>query len=336
MPSHVPATPSLPRLAILLCLGLTPLIAGGEDTRRPYPAPPADLAPPTAPAERTARNDLDQLRQALEQDALMLDQARRQLQWLQLNLQELARTLGWLQQRHQWHREMGQRLDRHLATETTAAPSGNPQAGAEKLQQQLRAQDRELQRLRSELEQLRQQERPKQAASASTRISADSEPSDDRDRDADGVADAGDLCPDTAATAITNRLGCTAGRPMVLSDVRFEYDASRFTPESVPALERIARILQRHPGVRLEIAGHTDAKGDPAYNQWLSRQRAAAVRDFLVDRGVEGNRLNVRGYGPEQPIGDNSTWIGIQKNRRVELRLLEATAQAAPTATRQP
>lgn len=339
MPIPAPSCSPLPRLAILICLGLTPLSAGGEDTRGPYSAAPSDIPAPTAPVEPTARSDLDLLRQALEQDALMLDQARRQLHWLQMNLQELARTLGWLQQRHQWHREMGQRLDRHLATETAAVPPQTPPTGAEELQQ-LRAQDRELQQLRGELAQLRQrlQETPQQAAASPARTSADPQPTGnpDQDRDGDGVTDARDLCPDTAATSISNRLGCTAGRPMVLSDVRFEYDASRFTPQSVPALERIAAILQRHPGLRIEIAGHTDAKGDPAYNQWLSRQRAAAVRDFLVDRGVEQDRLSVHGYGPEQPIGDNSTWIGIQKNRRVELRLLEATAQAAPTDTRLP
>ena len=98
---------------------------------------------------------------------------------------------------------MGQRLDRHLATETAAAPpqTQTPPTGADELQQQLRAQDRELQRVRGELEQLRQrlQETPKQTAVSPARISADPQPagSPGQDRDGDGVTDARDLCPDT-------------------------------------------------------------------------------------------------------------------------------------------
>ena len=92
----------------------------------------------------------------------------------------------------------------------------------------------------------------------------------------------------------------------------------------VVVLDLVARSLLDWPSVRVEIAGHTDAVGSEASNQRLSQQRAGAVRDWLVARGVDPGRLVARGYGESEPIDDNDTPGGRARNRRVELRRLDA------------
>jgi outer membrane protein OmpA-like peptidoglycan-associated protein len=71
--------------------------------------------------------------------------------------------------------------------------------------------------------------------------------------------------------------------------------------------------------VNIEVAGHTDSKGSDAYNMKLSQQRAEAVRNFLISRGVAADRLTAKGYGESQPVADNATEEGRFQNRRVEL-----------------
>ena len=70
-------------------------------------------------------------------------------------------------------------------------------------------------------------------------------------------------------------------------------------------------------------SGHTDSMGEDQFNMDLSQRRAKAVYDFFVSKGIDANRLTYEGYGETQPIEDNTTEIGRQKNRRVELKILE-------------
>jgi OOP family OmpA-OmpF porin len=109
---------------------------------------------------------------------------------------------------------------------------------------------------------------------------------------------------------------------MALEGVSFHYDSHELTSDSHSILDRVAGILRQHPELRLEVAGHTDTQGDPDYNLWLSEQRAITVRDYLVKQGVNTDTLTARGYGPHQPITDNTTRAGLARNRRVELRRL--------------
>jgi outer membrane protein OmpA-like peptidoglycan-associated protein len=74
-----------------------------------------------------------------------------------------------------------------------------------------------------------------------------------------------------------------------------------------------------HPGLRLQIEGHTDSVGSEEYNQVLSERRADAVRDCLVQQGIDPNSMTARGYGKSMPVTDNATAAGRQQNRRVEL-----------------
>jgi len=82
------------------------------------------------------------------------------------------------------------------------------------------------------------------------------------------------------------------------------------------------RFMQKRPDMVVEVQGHTDSVGDAKTNRELSRQRAEAVRDFLLKRGINEKRLVVKGYGELSPIGDNRTILGRDMNRRVELSVL--------------
>jgi outer membrane protein OmpA-like peptidoglycan-associated protein len=140
------------------------------------------------------------------------------------------------------------------------------------------------------------------------------------DADQDGVPDSIDLCLETQQGIAVESTGCAAGAAINLAGVNFGYNSHELTDEARRILDRVADILSQHADLHLQVAGHTDAQGDPAYNQWLSLQRAQAVRDYLVAQGVNSGHIGAAGYGGEQPIADNTTQEGMHMNRRVELR----------------
>lgn len=102
-------------------------------------------------------------------------------------------------------------------------------------------------------------------------------------------------------------------------DIRFPSGSAVLPDNAGPTLSQVAEILTDHPGLRVQIEGHTDSSGSSGINLQLSEQRAAAVRDALIKRGVKAGRLSIQGLGAEQPIADNATDAGRQRNRRVEL-----------------
>jgi OOP family OmpA-OmpF porin len=108
-----------------------------------------------------------------------------------------------------------------------------------------------------------------------------------------------------------------------LEGVNFLYNSHELTDKARHILDRVADVIIQQPRLRLEVAGHTDATGDPTYNQGLSMQRAEAVRDYLVAQGVNPKHIGATGYGGQRPIADNTTSEGLRKNRRVELRILQ-------------
>jgi outer membrane protein OmpA-like peptidoglycan-associated protein len=103
------------------------------------------------------------------------------------------------------------------------------------------------------------------------------------------------------------------------TSVVFEFNRAEIMPASASVLNTLGIVLQRHPGVRLEVAGHTDAQGPDEYNLQLSLRRANAVRDYLLGNyTIDPTRLIARGYGETRPIADDATATGRAMNRRVE------------------
>jgi outer membrane protein OmpA-like peptidoglycan-associated protein len=104
-----------------------------------------------------------------------------------------------------------------------------------------------------------------------------------------------------------------------MSDVLF--DTARFSlrPVAREKLAKVAGIVSGHPGLRLDVEGHTDSVGGDEYNQRLSEQRGTAVREYLVEQGMVGTSVTAKGFGETQPVASNDTAEGRQQNRRVEL-----------------
>ena len=104
-----------------------------------------------------------------------------------------------------------------------------------------------------------------------------------------------------------------------MSDVLFDTGSSTLKPGAREKLAKISGILLAHPGLTLQIEGHTDSVGSDEFNQQLSERRADAVRDFLAEQGVPASSITARGFGKTQPVASNDTPEGRQRNRRVEL-----------------
>jgi len=104
-----------------------------------------------------------------------------------------------------------------------------------------------------------------------------------------------------------------------MSDVLFDTGKSTLRSGAREKLAKVSGVILGHPGLRLQVEGHTDNVGGDEYNQKLSEQRAAAVRDYLVQQSLPANAITVRGYGKSQPVVSNETAAGRQRNRRVEL-----------------
>jgi len=146
------------------------------------------------------------------------------------------------------------------------------------------------------------------------------------DSDGDGVPDSADQCPGTPPGVEVDANGCPIEKkePVVLHGVKFEFDSAQLTPQATNRLDNVTSALDASQEVRFSIAGHTDSTGSAAYNQKLSERRAQAVKDYLVQHGVNRNRItSINGYGESRPIADNDTKAGRAKNRRVELNVTD-------------
>ena len=104
-----------------------------------------------------------------------------------------------------------------------------------------------------------------------------------------------------------------------MGDVLFDVGKSNLRPEGREDLAKLSGIIINYPKLRLTIEGHTDNRGNPELNQRLSEQRATAVLDYLIKQGLDRSSLSAQGLGENNPVADNSTAEGRQKNRRVEI-----------------
>jgi outer membrane protein OmpA-like peptidoglycan-associated protein len=129
------------------------------------------------------------------------------------------------------------------------------------------------------------------------------------------VTDDKDQCPNTPKGATVDARGCWTYAAVVL----FDFDSDKVKPEAYPMLDEAVVILKKNSQINVEVDGHTDNLGPAAYNMKLSERRANAVMKYFVDKGVEGERLTMKGFGLTKPAAGNDTKEGRAKNRRVEL-----------------
>lgn len=149
------------------------------------------------------------------------------------------------------------------------------------------------------------------------------------DRDNDGVIDSADRCPDVAGVEAND--GCPelkleeADQKIIqeaIQNVQFETASARLKQSSLEVLNKVALLLQKYPKARLKIDGHTDSEGDDNKNLELSKARATACKNYLVqNKEINSNRILANGYGETQPKATNDTAEGRRQNRRVEFHL---------------
>ncbi|MCA3012987.1 MAG: OmpA family protein [Myxococcaceae bacterium] len=160
-----------------------------------------------------------------------------------------------------------------------------------------------------------------------------------KDKDGDGVADAFDNCP--AVKGPASNQGCpekerqlviiTSERLVIKEKVFFATAKATILARSFPLLNNVARVLREHPEIPLvRIEGHTDSVGNREANVSLSQRRANSVKDYLIHQGVDGTRLQARGYGPDRPSDTNATDAGRSNNRRVEFLIRAPGVGAEP------
>jgi|GEM_PF-316516 len=142
------------------------------------------------------------------------------------------------------------------------------------------------------------------------------------DSDGDGVVDSADKCPNTPPNTRVDGDGCPIPKVVRLEGVTFEFNKTRLRPDSQTILNWVVGIMKKYPDMQVELAGYTDSVGSAAYNLKLSQARADSVKGYLLEQGIDGSRVQTKGYGKENPVADNKTDEGRERNRRVELHIL--------------
>lgn len=147
-----------------------------------------------------------------------------------------------------------------------------------------------------------------------------------KDTDKDGIFDEDDKCPQTPAGVVVNAIGCAEKeKASVRLNIEFASGKADILPKHESEIRQLADFMQKFQDTSVEIAGHTDSLGSEKINTALSQKRADAVKNALVNAGVDANRLTAKGYGPSQPIADNKTKAGRDQNRRVTAEISVTT-----------
>jgi len=159
-----------------------------------------------------------------------------------------------------------------------------------------------------------------------------------KDTDGDGIVDPGqgvqpeDQCPTEPETEndYQDEDGCPDEIPKevqkftgAIRGINFDVDKDAIKSNSTKVLKAALKVLKDFSDVRIEISGHTDTDGSREHNLDLSKRRAASVKTWLDDNGIDAGRIETRGAGPDEPVADNKTRANKAKNRRIEFKLLK-------------
>ncbi len=156
------------------------------------------------------------------------------------------------------------------------------------------------------------------------------------DTDGDGIVDDKDRCPSEPETVngFQDADGCPDELPKAVKKftgsirgIVFKTGSTAILPRSYSVLNKAVQVLKDYPDLRIQISGHTDSVGSEALNMELSRERAVSVRTYIVDQGIDPDRIEATGFGETRPTATNSTRKGRAQNRRIEFKILHAGTQ---------
>jgi len=219
-------------------------------------------------------------------------------------------------------------VQRRLEAEQARKQAEAAQAEAVRMKQEAEKAAAEAARQKQEADQARAaalaQEQAAQAAAeqaAKDRAAAQAEAEKARQAAAQAEAEKAQLRAQLLAqlNSILQTRDSARGLIVNMSDVLFDTGSYTLKPGAREKLAKISGIVLAHPGLSLQIEGHTDSVGSDEFNQQLSERRADSVRDFLAENGVPSSSITPRGFGKTQPVASNDTPEGRQRNRRVEL-----------------
>ena len=226
------------------------------------------------------------------------------------------------------HADAAAEAQRRLEAEEARKQAEAAQAEALRMKKEAEDAAQEAARQKAEAEQasaaaLAQQQAAQAAAeqAARDRSAAQADAEKARQAAAQAEAEKGQLRAQLLAqlNSILQTRDSARGLIVNMSDVLFDTGSSTLKPGAREKLAKISGILLAHPGLTLQIEGHTDSVGSDEFNQQLSERRADTVRDFLAEQGVPASSISARGFGKTQPVATNDTAEGRQRNRRVEL-----------------
>ena len=138
-----------------------------------------------------------------------------------------------------------------------------------------------------------------------------------------------DGCPDTIPEKVKEFTGKIEG-------IKFKTGSARILRSTRATLNAAYEVFKANPSIRIEISGHTDNKGKDENNRALARKRADYVKWYLVDKGIDADRILTVGHGPDKPMDSNDTKSGRKNNRRIEFKLLPGSATVAPVTAPDP
>jgi outer membrane protein OmpA-like peptidoglycan-associated protein len=228
---------------------------------------------------------------------------------------------------------------RRQEADQARAQAETAKADAERMKQQAEQAAQEAGRAKQEADVARAAALAQQQAAVEQQKAAEAEAEKARQAAAQAEKEKADLRAQLLAqlNSILQTQDSARGLIVNMSDVLFDTGSATLKPATREKLAKISGIVLAHPGLGLQIEGHTDSVGGDQFNQQLSERRADSVRDFLIAQGVAGSAVTARGFGKTQPVAANDTTEGRQKNRRVELVVNgEAIGTANPSAAATP
>jgi len=212
-------------------------------------------------------------------------------------------------------------VERRMAADQAREQAEAAKADAERMKQEAEKAAAEAAKAKQEAEAARAAALAEQQAALQQKQAAEAETEKARQAAAKAESEKADLRAQllNQLNSILQTQDSARGLIVQMSDVLFDTGSATLKTGAREKLAKISGILLAHPGLMLQIEGHTDSVGGDDFNQQLSERRADSVRDFLAEQGVPASTITARGFGKTQPVASNDSAEGRQRNRRVEL-----------------